>query len=106
MFSTIVLNEKEKKIANEIVGHAEKEGSSKSNWYLGIASNPEDRLFSDHNVSKDNGWWIYRDAETHNSARKIESYLLDTCRFDGGPGGGDYTTKFVYAYRKTHTTNP
>ena len=105
MFNTVVFNEKEKKIASEIVTYVEKEGSNKSSWYLGIASNPKDRLFKDHNVSE-NGWWIYSDAETHVSARNIENYLLNSYGFDGGTGGGDYTTKFVYAYRKTHTTNP
>lgn len=106
MYSTIVLNEQEKKIAKDIVNHAEKEGSYKSNWYVGIAADPEDRLFNDHNVSKDNGWWIYRDAGTNTSARRIESYLLDNYGFDGGAGGGDHTTKFVYAYLKTYKTNP
>ena len=93
-------------IVQEIIAHIQKEGSSYSSWYVGIASDPESRLFSDHGVSKDNGWWIYQDAGNEENARAIEKYILENYRTAGGSGGGDYTTKFVYAYKKTSTTNP
>lgn len=99
------LSYQETAIANEIIKHANEEGSHKANWYVGIASEPRDRLFDGHNV-QEKSWWIFRDAKTDTSARKIEKYLIDSFGFDGGGGGGGYTTKFVYAYRKTHTTNP
>lgn len=106
MISTIQLNSTEVSIANEILQHVNSEGSSKSSWYVGIASNPRDRLFKDHNVQEKNSWWIYKNTVTDTSSRRIERYLIDSYGFDGGDGGGDYTTIFVYAYRKTHTTNP
>lgn len=89
-------------IVNTIVAHADKEGSGYKNWYCGIASDPNSRLFNDHNVSK-NSWWIHRDAGNETDVRDTENRLL-ALGFDGGDGGGDYTTKHVYAYRKTSST--
>jgi len=46
-------------VYDEIVAFMDKQGRAYSNWYCGIASNPKDRLFREHNVSEENGW-IYR----------------------------------------------
>jgi len=79
-------------------------GSDFSNWYIGIATNPRQRLFIDHNVNEDNGRWIYREAQSSNDARDIEIYLIDKLGTKGDSGGGDNTTKFVYAYLITSNT--
>ena len=33
-------------------------------WYVGIASDPEDRLFGDHNVSKNKDHWAHIPADS------------------------------------------
>ncbi len=90
-------------IANDIKAHADKEGGGYSSWYCGIASDPDQRLFNDHNVPKENAWWIKRNDENEQSARDTEEYLLNL-GFGGGTGGGDYTTIHVYAYKKIYGT--
>jgi len=35
-----------------------------SDWYVGIAAIPRDRLFIDHSVDEKNGAWIFREAES------------------------------------------
>ena len=96
----------DQQILNEIVAHANKEGGGYGSWYAGVASDPEQRLFSDHNVPRQDAWWIHREAASSTSARDVEAALL-RLGFDGGPGGGDYTTEHVYAYRKIlRVTNP
>jgi hypothetical protein len=78
-------------------------GYTNTDWYVGIASNPENRVFSDHQVDRDKGTWIYCPAASDTAARTVEdAYHAAGC--DGGPGGGDRTTTFVYAYLKTRTT--
>ena len=72
--------------------------------YVGITSDVDSRLFGDHNVSKENGW-IYRYTSSDSVAREIEQHFLDK-GMDGGSGGGDEDSIFVYAYQKTTTTNP
>ena len=74
-----------------------------SRWYLGIATNPRDRLFNQHNVSETNGRWIYRDAGTEQNARDTEAYLLRHYSFKGGVGGGSRPCS-VYAYEITSST--
>ena len=93
----------ELQIIREVEAHIAKSGTAYSAWYAGIATDPRARLFSDHNVSEDNGWWIYRDCGTDTSSRRIEDYFLAKgCK--GGPGGGDSTTRYFYAYRITAST--
>ena len=77
---------------------------SYANWYVGITNDPKNRLFKDHGVSQ-NGAWIYRQADTTEIARDVEFFFLSQgC--DGGSGGGDDDSGFVYAYKKTSSTNP
>jgi hypothetical protein len=90
-------------IVTDIDGYIRRYGRAYSEWYVGIASNPRDRLFVDHCVSETSDRWIFRDAGTDASARAIEQAFLNAgCK--GGPCGGDYTTKFVYAYLITNST--
>ena len=75
------------------------------NWYVGIASNAEDRLFSDHKVTEDGGIWAHSPADSSSIARAVEADLLAD-GLDGGAGGGDYSTTTVYVYVKTSSTDP
>lgn len=93
-------------IITEIRNYIQNEGSGYRSWYVGIAKSPRVRLFSDHNVSENGGWWIYREASSSIAAREIESFFINTLGIDGGTGGGQIATKYVYAYKKTTTTNP
>ncbi len=96
----------EQTIKDEIIGHIRSRGGDLSDWYVGIASDVQDRLFSDHRVNKENDKWVYRKAASATVARRIERYFIDTVGTDGGPGGGGETSCFVYAYRKDDHTNP
>jgi len=91
-------------IINEIDAHLSRSGRRYySDFYIGITKDVEQRLFGDHNVSKDNSWWIYRTAETNEIARAVEKHYLDF-GMRGGPGGGDYDSRIVYCYAVTPTT--
>ena len=90
-------------IIDGIVNHFS--GKKYSDCYIGITSDVDSRLFGDHNVSKDNGFWIYRTASSDGVARDIETYFLDK-GMDGGSGGGDDDSKIVYVYKKTGSTKP
>jgi len=73
-------------------------------YYVGITDDPNDRLFEQHNVSK-NGTYDYWEALSAESARTVEKYCVDELGTDGGPGGGDDSSKFVYVYKKTSDTD-
>jgi len=90
-------------IIAEIINHFQ--GMSYQNSYVGITSDARTRLFRDHQVSQENGHYISRLATSDTIAREIEAYFL-ALGMDGGPGGGDRTSRIVYAYAKTFYTNP
>ncbi len=72
-------------------------------FYVGIASNPIDRLTNGHGV--DEGIpHIYWDTPLHTEVvRAIEKYFLNQGARGGG-GGGDLNTQYVYAYKITSQT--
>ena len=90
------------RIIQEIDSYIRREGSSYHNWYVGIAKDPRNRLFNEHNVS--GVWWIFCEAFSDTRAREVESFFLEQKGTQGGPGGGDKDSRFVYAYRITSTT--
>jgi len=96
----------EQQILQEIIDHINKRGGPFNGWYSGIASDPKDRLFKDHNVSEKKGHWIFQGAGSEQSARNIEDDLINIHGTDGGGGGGGPSTTFVYSYKKTPTTKP
>jgi hypothetical protein len=81
-------------------------GGAPNQWYVGISRDPERRLFEGHNVDEDGDRYIYREAYSSEVAREVESHFVENRGFDGGDGGGDEDTVFVYAYKKTPNTDP
>lgn len=90
-------------IIQQIAAHVQKCGGTYAQWYGGVASDPEARLFNDHGVDKGKDAWIYRTCASSEDARAIEEHFFQK-GMKGGPGGGDWTTKSVYAYKITNTT--
>ena len=90
---------------DEIVAHINKQGGPYSSWYAGIASDWRNRLFEEHQVPQKGYWYIARQCFNDTDARNVEQALLKLgC--DGGGGGGDHTTLYVYAYLMGPQTNP
>ena len=93
-------------IVTKIIEYVASNGGSYSDWYAGIASDPKDRLFNSHGVQEHSGVWIYAPADSSQAARDAEQHLISRLGTDGGPGGGDLSTTWVYAYKKTYGTKP
>lgn len=101
--TTAVQSKTAQEIYNDITAYMKQHGYNASSWYAGITQDIEQRLFGDHNVSKQNGIWIYSRAINTTHARTAEKWLLDLgC--DGGDGGGDGDAVYVYCYLKTAGT--
>lgn len=82
-----------------IEAYVEEHGGLWSQWYVGIAADARDRLFSDHKVRERGDAWIYWPAATSRLAREIEAHLIAEHDVQGGTGGGGENTRYVYAYR-------
>lgn len=74
-----------------------------SDFYVGITNDIERRLFGEHNVDRNNGWWIYCEAINKATAQEVEEYYLNK-GMKGDTGGGNEDSTFVYCYEITATT--
>ena len=90
--------------ADQFSNFIKNNGNNPQNWYTGIASDIQTRLFEDHNVDKLMDVYFVDDAKTEENARAVEKYLIDTFGTKGGTGGGDSTTTWVYTYKITQNT--
>jgi hypothetical protein len=93
-------------VIHEIDAYLEGAGGEYGEWYVGIASDAEDRLFGQHNVKEKGDQWIFRHCMSSADACDIESHFVIEMGTDGGTGGGNETTDMVYAYRKNEHTEP
>lgn len=73
-------------------------------FYIGITKDIETRLFGSHSVPSTNYCWIWREAFCDTDARAVESYFLGL-GMQGGQGGGDEESKYVYVYKVGLLTN-
>lgn len=91
-------------IISDVKEYVVKYGGRYQDWYIGITSDPRDRLFNDHHVDEDNDAWIFRRASTADVAREIEDHFIGEHGMQGGTGGGDESSDHVYSYKiKPHT---
>lgn len=92
------MNAAQQGIVREFNAHMGKYSSHYGEWYVGVAAAPRARLFDDHAVKEKSDAWIFHGCATSREAREIEDHFLAQGA-KGGPGGGDATTKSVYAYK-------
>jgi hypothetical protein len=80
-------------------------GGDYRNWYVGITSDLEERLFEGHKI-RENDLHTSEKASNSDVARAVENHFINKLKTQGGPGGGDATAKFVYAYKvKSYTVD-
>ena len=90
-------------IITEFEGFMSRNGKSYSQFYVGIAADPIDRLRNGHSVNETIPH-IYWNQPVHTDhIRSLEKYFLNKGT-QGGPGGGDNNTKYIYAYLITNST--
>lgn len=91
---------KEQAIINAIDEHLKKSNKQYYNqFYIGITSDVNARLFGAHKVPRENHWWIYRFADNEQIARDVERHYIDL-GMQGGEGGGtgEGNVTCVYCY--------
>jgi hypothetical protein len=90
---------------SDIKSFIQQRGGSYEDFYVGISKNAARRLFGDHCVELNEPTWIFINAENAATARAVEIHFL-VLGCEGGSGGGDDESKFVYAYQMTRLTKP
>jgi hypothetical protein len=92
-------------IVAEIKAAVNRWGFLYNKFYVGISAYPYTRLSEGHAVVFGRDLWRIWDCGTEVVARAVEKSLL-ALGFDGGTGGGDQDSKYVYVYLKRIHTSP
>ena len=84
---------------NAFETYIRKNGGGYSQWYVGVAANPKERLLFGHNVKEGSDLCLTSNhLGTDTVARNVEQYFLAKgCK--GASGGGDYTARYAYTYK-------
>jgi predicted GIY-YIG superfamily endonuclease len=86
----------------EIKAFVDRSRAPYSQWYVGIAADPDERL-REHGLQEAD-WYIVRRLASAEAARRVAEALLKLeC---DGTAGGDETATAVYAYWKRGHTTP
>lgn len=65
---------------------------------------PEDRLFNGHNIREGGDPWIFGETTGSAIARQVEKHFIEVDDAQGGTGGGDSRSRYVYAHKiRLHT---
>lgn len=91
-------------IISEFKEYMNDHGGAATSWYVGVATDPEDRLFNEHSVQRNGDAWIYDEAYSAEAAASIEKYFIEIVGTDGSGGGWTGTSDWVYLYRKAPHT--
>ena len=93
-----------KQIIADIDAHLQKSSAKHyKDFYVGITKDIDDRLFDFHQVPQKDHWYIYQKATDDDESRAVETHFLDI-GMDGGDGGGDEESVFVYCYEISNVT--
>ena len=80
-----------------------KHGRYYSEFCVGIAADPVQRLTNGHEVDGTTPWIHSNNPLSTVVVRQIEQFFLAKGA-KGGPGGGDHLTCYIYAYKITLKT--
>jgi len=102
MINTI-MSGAEEEVINAIRRHMDRFGSNPNTWYVGIAENIRKKLFEDHQVSEQNGKWIYRALESNADAMEIKKHLVALGL--KGDNNDDENGNIIFAFEKPDLGN-
>jgi len=75
-------------------------------WYVGTSRHPRRRLFDEHRVAREGGWWMFKRAASPAVAHDVKDHFVRVVGTDGWADGGESEADYVYAYRKNAETCP
>lgn len=91
-------------IAKKVKDLIDQSGLPASEWYVGITKDENQRNANGRGINiNDQKNYICRNAQTRESACRIEKYFIEQIGTDGGRpcNGGDDETTYVYAINTT-----
>jgi hypothetical protein len=90
-------------VISEFEAFMSKHGTHYHQFYVGIASDPNDRLVNGHGIDQTIPH-VYWNQPLHTEVvRAVEKHFIGKGA-KGGPGGGDQNTRYIYTYLVTQKT--
>lgn len=91
----------------EFLGYMKEFGGDFSDWYVGVAEDPETALFESHALQRDSDPWIYKPALTGKATNTVLRYFRGVLHTDGGAADVVIASAtYVYAFKKSLHTQP
>ncbi len=90
-------------IISEFESFMGKNGTHYHQFYVGIASDPHDRLINGHGINQAIPHIYWKQPLHTDTVRALEKHFIDKGT-KGGPGGGDNNTRYIYTYLITPQT--
>jgi hypothetical protein len=87
------------KFVGKFSAYIKKHGGGPKDWYVGITSDPDDRLFKEHKVQINSPEYIYDNAGTEENASAVKEYLIGSLGTLGFTGSGNQSEIWIYAYK-------
>lgn len=84
-------------IKNILLKTKKRNYSVPQDYFVGVTSNPEMRIFFEHNLSKDGSYYTIHEANSKLEAKMALGKLLDD-DMNGFPLNGHIPGKYVYCY--------
>ena len=75
-------------------------------FYVGITNDVDRRLFEEHLLDEETDSFRVEQFNTVEDAREVEAFFLNEMGLDGGAGGGEDDSVFVYIYLKSEDSDP
>ena len=75
-------------------------GKGYEDYCIGTTNDPKLRMFTAHNVSEEDGYWMYEQAALTSEANAVEKIFIKK-GMKGDPGNGGRENMYVYCYLRT-----
>ena len=78
-------------------------GKGYNDYCIGTTNDPKLRMFTAHNVSEEEGYWMYEEVALTAEANAAEKIFIEK-GMKSNPGNGDRESRYVYCYLRTEQT--
>lgn len=91
----------------EMISYIKEFGADFSQWYVGIANRPKEKMQHEHGVDENEDIWLYKQAVSFAACKTVQRYFIEKLQTDGKlVHEGNDDTDCIYLYRKSIRTRP
>ena len=90
-----------------MLGYIKEFDANFSSWYVGVASDPKQKMQTDHGVDLEHDIWLHKQAVSFTACKTIQRYFVGTLKTRGElVSVGTEDMDCVYLYKTSERTTP